>query len=106
EPNKYGNIRGQNVEDSVMIEFYIEELEPLEVASKIANYSGLKNTIGEIIPRGYEPYAEWRPEDKLGTIIAENSILKRMTPSILEVGFANKLIVGFKEHLREIYEKE
>ena len=105
EPNKYGNIRGQNVEDSVMIEFYIEELEPLEVASKIANYSGLKNTIGEIIPRGYEPYAEWRPEDKIGTIIAENSILKRMTPSILEVGFANKLVVGFKEYLREIYEE-
>ena len=105
EPNRYGTIRGQNVEDSVLIEFYIEELEPLEVGSKIANYSGLKNTIGEIIPQGYEPYSEWKPEDKIGTIIAENSILKRMTPSILEVGFANKLVVGLKELLKEIYEE-
>ena len=105
EPNKYGNIRGQNVEDSVLIEFYIEELEPLEVASKIANYSGLKNTIAEVIPKGYEPYSEFLPDIKYDTIIADNSILKRMTPSILEVGFANKLVVGFKEYLRKIYEK-
>ena len=105
EPNKYGNIRGQNVEDSVLIEFYIEELEPLEVASKIANYSGLKNTIAEVIPKGYEPYSEFLPDRTYDTIIADNSILKRMTPSILEVGFANKLVVGFKEYLRKIYEK-
>lgn len=105
EPNKYGNIRGQNVEDSVLIEFYIEELEPLEVASKIANYSGLKNTICEVIPKGYEPYSEFLPDVKYDTIIADNSILKRMTPSILEVGFANKLVIGFKEYLRKIYEK-
>lgn len=105
EPNKYGNIRGQNVEDSVLIEFYIEELEPLEVASKIANYSGLKNTICEVIPKGYEPYSDFLPDIKYDTIIADNSILKRMTPSILEVGFANKLVVGFKEYLRKIYEK-
>lgn len=105
EPNKYGNIRGQNVEDSVLIEFYIEELEPLEVASKIANYSGLKNTIAEVIPKGYEPYSDFLPDVKYDTIIADNSILKRMTPSILEVGFANKLVVGFKEYLRKIYEK-
>lgn len=105
EPNKYGNIRGQNVEDAVLIEFYIEELEPLEVASKIANYSGLKNTICEVIPKGYEPYSDFLPDIKYDTIIADNSILKRMTPSILEVGFANKLVVGFKEYLRKIYEK-
>lgn len=106
EPNKYGTIRGENVEDSVLIEFYIEEVEPLEVASKIANFSGLKNTIGEIIPKGYEPYTEdYLPERKFDSIIAENSILKRMTPSILKIGFGNKLIVGFKEYLRKIYEE-
>lgn len=107
EPNKFGTIQGQHVEDSVLINFYIEELEPLEVASKIANFSGLKNTVGEVIPKGYEPYSDYLPDKKFGTIIAENSILKRMTPSILTVGFANKLVIGFKEYLREIYnEKE
>lgn len=36
EPNKYGVIKGQNVEDSVLINFYIKHSEPLEIGSKIA----------------------------------------------------------------------
>jgi hypothetical protein len=36
EPNKYGVIKGQNVEDSVLINFYIKHAEPLEIGSKIA----------------------------------------------------------------------
>ena len=36
EPNKFGVIRGEKVEDSVLIEFYIKHAEPLEVGSKIA----------------------------------------------------------------------
>lgn len=36
EPNKFGVIRGQKVEDSVLIEFYIKHVELLEVGSKIA----------------------------------------------------------------------
>lgn len=36
EPNKFGVIRGQKVEDSVLIEFYIKHTELLEVGSKIA----------------------------------------------------------------------
>jgi hypothetical protein len=36
EPNKYGVIKGQNVEDPVLINFYIKHSEPLEIGSKIA----------------------------------------------------------------------
>ena len=36
EPNKFGVIKGEHVEDSVLIEFYIKHSEPLEVGSKIA----------------------------------------------------------------------
>ena len=36
EPNKYGVIKGQNVEDGVLINFYIKHSEPLEIGSKIA----------------------------------------------------------------------
>lgn len=39
EPNKYGVIKGQNVEDSVLINFYIKHSEPLEIGSKIANFT-------------------------------------------------------------------
>lgn len=36
EPNKFGVVKGQKVEDSVLIEFYIKHTELLEVGSKIA----------------------------------------------------------------------
>ena len=36
QPNKFGVIRGEHVEDSVLIEFYIKHEEPLEIGSKIA----------------------------------------------------------------------
>ena len=101
-PNKFGVIKGEHVEDSVLIEFYIKHKEPLEVGSKIANFTALKNTIGEIIPIGYEPYSEFRRDEEVSTIIASNSILNRMTPSILVTALANKCIIELKRHLKEL----
>lgn len=103
EPNKYGVIRGQKVEDSVLIEFYTKHTELLEVGSKIANFTALKNTICEIVPKGYEPYSEFRKDEEISSIIASNSILKRMTPSILLTCLGNKCIVELRRSLVDIY---
>lgn len=106
EPNRYGNIRGEKVNDGVLIEFYIKHKEPLEVGSKIANFTALKNVIGEVLEKGYEPYSEFRPEEEISTYIASNSILSRMTPSILINGFGNKCIIELKRSLHDIWLKE
>lgn len=104
EPNKYGVIKGKNVDDGVLINFYIKHTEPLEIGSKIANFTALKNTIGEVIPEGYEPYSEYHPDEVVDTIIASNSILSRMVPSIFLTSLGNKCIIELKNKLREIYE--
>ena len=36
QPNRFGVIKGEKVEDSILIEFYIKHSEPLEIGSKIA----------------------------------------------------------------------
>ena len=36
EPNKYSVLKGQKIEEGVLIEFYIKHAEPLEIGSKIA----------------------------------------------------------------------
>ena len=64
------------------------------------NFTALKNTIGEICPIGYEPYSSFRPEEEVSTIIASNSILNRMTPSILISALANKCIIELKRKLQ------
>ena len=69
------------------------------------NFTALKNTICEVIPKGYEPYSEYRPDEEVSTIIASNSILKRMTPSILLTALGNKCIVELKRHLEDIWKK-
>ena len=107
EPNKFGVIKGQKIEEGgVVIEFYVKHSEPLEIGSKIANFTALKNTIGEIIPAGYEPWSSYRPEEEVSTIIASNSILKRMTPSILLTALGNKCIIELKRSLKEIYDEK
>ena len=102
QPNRFGVIKGEHVEDSVLIEFYIKHSEPLEIGSKIANFTALKNTIGEIVPEGYEPYSSYRPDEEVSTFIASNSILNRMTPSILLTALGNKCIIELKRHLKEL----
>lgn len=102
-PSKYGVIRGEKVNDSVLIEIYIKHEEYLEVGSKLANFSGLKNTIGEIIPVGYEPYSEFRPDEEVSTMIASNSILKRMVPSLILTILGNKIIIELKRKLKDMY---
>lgn len=106
EPNKFGVIKGQKIEDGVMIEFYIKHSEPLEIGSKIANFTALKNTIAEIIPSGYEPWSSYRPDEEVSTIIASNSILKRMTPSILLTALGNKCIIELKHELKKIFDEK
>ena len=104
EPNKFSVLKGEKIDEGVLIEFYIKHSEPLEIGSKIANFTALKNTIGEIIPKGYEPYSEFRPDEEIGTIIASNSILKRMTPSVILTSLGNKNIIELKRRLKEIYD--
>lgn len=70
------------------------------------NFTALKNTICEIIPEGYEPYSELRKDEEIGSIIASNSILKRMTPSILLTCFGNKCIIELKRKLTDIWNQK
>ena len=66
------------------------------------NFTALKNTIGEIIPEGYEPYSDFRPDEEVSTLIASNSILNRMVPSIHLTVLGNKCIVELKRRLQEL----
>lgn len=104
EPNIYGVIKGQKInDDGVLIEFYIEHPDILGVGDKIAYFTALKGIIGEIIPEGYEPYSEFRPDEEVSSLIPPSSILKRQVPSILITVLGNKIMVELKRKLEEIY---
>lgn len=54
--------------------------------------------------KGYEPYSEFRQDEEIATFIAANSILARMTPSILLNAFGNKCIIELKRSLKDIWD--
>lgn len=104
KPNKYGVIRGEKVgEDGVLFEFSLKHAEPLEVGSKLANFSPLKNVVGEVVPAGYEPKSEFRPNEIIDTVISPSSILARMVGSVYITIFGNKVIIELKRSLYDIY---
>lgn len=103
QPNKYGVIRGEKVNDGVLIEFSLKHAEPLEIGSKLANFSPLKNVVGEVVPAGFEPHSELHPEEIVETIISPSSILARMVASVYLTIFGNKVIVELKRKLYTIY---
>lgn len=102
-PDRYGNIRGEKVNDGVLIEFYVKHSEPLEVGSKVANFSPLKNVVSEVIPKGYEPTSEFRPDESVDTTINPSSILNRMVSSVTPTILGNKCIVELKRSLADIW---
>lgn len=103
QPDRYGNIRGEKVNDGVLIEFYVKHSEPLEVGSKLANFSPLKDVVGEVIPLGYEPTSEFRPNESVDTTINPSSILNRMVSSVVPTILGNKCIIELKRSLGDIW---
>ena len=105
KPTPDGKLKGKEVFDGVLIEFYIKYHDSIAVGDKITFYSALKSIVGEVIPEGYEPYSEFRPDEEISAFVGPSAVLQRMVPSIIFTMFGNKVLIELKNKLREIYEK-
>jgi len=103
-PGPDGKIKGREVFDGVLIEFYIKYNDTVGVGDKVAFYSALKSIVGEVVDEGYEPYSEFRPDEEVSTLLGPSAILARMVPSALLVMFGNKVLIELKRKLQDIYE--
>lgn len=104
KPSSDGKIKGKEVFDGILIEFYIKYFDPMSVGDKITFYSALKSIIGEVIEEGYEPYSEFRPDEEISTFLGPSAVLARMVPSAMLVMFTNKILIELKRSLQDIYE--
>lgn len=100
--NSAGQIKGREF-DGVLVEYYIEYVNPLTIGNKITYFSALKCTIGDVIPKGLEPYSEFRQDEEVSAFLGQHAVLARMTPSIFSTMFGNKVLVELKRSLQEIY---
>lgn len=98
--NRYNTIDGFKGVD-VLIEIYIEHDDVTGVGDKVALYSANKQIISEVIPKGYEPYSEFRPDEEISVITSPGTIARRMTPATIQVGAATKVLIELKRKIKD-----
>lgn len=96
--NRYNSIKGYKGVD-VLIEYYIEHGDIVGVGDKVALYGPNKQIISEIIPKGYEPYSEYRPDEHVGVFASAGTVNRRMTISIVPITAAMKCLVELKRQI-------
>ena len=92
----------KNSQDGVLIEIYLRYDEKLGNADKIVFFNALKGVDKTIIPKGLEPRSEFRPEERVDTILSLGSVNGRMTGAIITNGLINKGIIELTRTCKDI----
>lgn len=96
--NPYNAIKGNKGID-VLIEIHIEHKDVLGVGDKIALYSANKQIVSQVIPKGYEPYSEFRTDEHISVLTSPGTIARRMTPAVIGVSAAMKCLIELKRKI-------
>ena len=92
----------KHCEGKVLVEFYIKYHDKMSVGDKLVYFSALKGVVKEIFPEGKEPYSEYRPEEKVHSLLPVGSINARMVSSVLTLGSINKVLIELDRHVKDI----
>ena len=98
--NRYNMIKGYKGID-VLIEIYIEHGDVVGVGDKVALYGPNKQIISEVIPKGFEPYSEFRPDEEISVLTSPGTIARRMVTSVLKLMAADKVLIELKRKIKE-----
>lgn len=94
--------KAKNLNNSVMIIYYIKFNDRLSVGDKIVFYSANKGVIKYIIPKDDEPYTSFRPDETIDSFMSLSSISGRMTCSIPLFAATSKLMVELDRSIKDI----
>lgn len=98
--SKYHSIKGIKGID-VLIEIYIEHEDTLGVGDKIVLYTANKQIVSEVIPKGYEPYSEFRPDEEISVLTSPGTIARRMTGSVINISAMSKVLIELKRKIKD-----
>lgn len=97
---RYNTIKGKYKGVDVLVEIFIEHSDVMGVGDKVALYSANKQIISESIPLGYEPFSEFRPEEEISVITSPGTIARRMTPAVIPISAAMKIMIELKRKIK------
>ena len=92
----------KNVDNGVLIEFYIKYFDTMSVGDKLTFQAANKGTVKFIIGEGDEPYTEFRPDEKIHALASSRSFNARMVTSPIVSGAINKGLIELDRKVKEI----
>lgn len=92
----------KNCADGLLIEIYLKYEDKMSVGDKIIYTSALKGVIRDIFPEGDEPTSEYRPNEKVDSLLAVGSVNGRMVCSIIVNAGLGKAMVELSRHTKDI----
>lgn len=92
----------KNNNDGIKIVFYIKYFDKLSVGDKTVAQSANKGVVKNIFPKGYEPFSEYRPDEKIHALYAARSFNARMVTSVWTSGAINKCMIELDRQVKEI----
>lgn len=98
--NRYNSLMGYKGID-VLIEIYIEHDDVMAVGDKLALYTANKQIVSQVIPKGYEPYSEFRPDEEISVMSNPGSLARRMTSSVLAISAVGKCCIELKRKIQK-----
>lgn len=92
----------KNVDEGVLIEFYISYYDLMSVGDKLIYSAACKGTVKDIFPEGKEPYSLFRPEEKIQSLVPYFGVANRIVCSIPNTMAINKVLVELDRAVKEL----
>lgn len=92
----------KNVEDGVLIEFFLKYEDKMSVGDKVIYYSALKGVVKDIFPKNKEPYTDFRPDEKIHSLLSLGSVNGRMVTSVMINGALSKILIELDRKVKDM----
>ncbi len=92
----------KKAQDALIIEVYVEHDDIVGVGDKIVYLAANKAVIKTVIPKGKEPYTDFRPDEEISALLSVSSINHRMVTSIIKNGIINKLMIELDRSVKDM----
>jgi hypothetical protein len=106
KPDFQGKIKGVKVGEGVLFDIFISYEDRMAKGDKLSAEFALKSVNSYVIPKGLEPYSEYRPDEEIQFITSPLAVSARKVPSVFFALFGNKILIEAKRHAKEMYEKD
>lgn len=98
--DKSGKLK--NVDDGVLIEFYLSYDDKMSIGDKLIYYNAVKGVTKDVIPHGKEPYSEFRPDEAIHSYVPYFGVANRLVSSIYIVMAINKVIIELDRKVKDM----